>query len=68
MWETFTLTDIADDRIYITAVEGPTLVNFPDYPALRVADLQVVGEVIETPGYFNVRERNPPFRSPPGDD
>lgn len=59
MWETFTLTDIADDLIYITAVEGPTLTDFPDYPALRVADFQLVGEVIVNPGFFNVSERGP---------
>lgn len=51
-WETFALTDPADDLLYITAVEGPTIAN---YPALRVADFQLVGELIITPGVFNVR-------------
>lgn len=35
-------------------MEGPLFSNKPKYPTLRVADLQVVGEVINTPGVFEV--------------
>lgn len=46
-------------RIEITAVSGPTFANKPDYPALRVVDFQVVGELENNgPGYFKVRRRS----------
>lgn len=65
VWETFTLSDIADNMMFITAVEGPTFASDPDYPALRVADFQLLGELIETPGILRVREPVPHFVSKP---
>lgn len=54
-WETFTLSAPGDSsRVDIAAVDGPVFPNKPKYPKLRVADLQVVGEVITTPGVFKV--------------
>lgn len=58
-WETFTLSVPGDSsRVYITAVEGPVFAHKPNYPTLRVADLQVVGEVINMPGVFEVNTRS----------
>ncbi|CAN0147040.1 unnamed protein product, partial [Ectocarpus fasciculatus] len=55
-WETFTLSTPVgpEDRIEIVAVSGPTFANKPDYPALRVVDLQVVGEPSKEPGFIDV--------------
>lgn len=57
-WETFALSVPGDSsRVSITAVDGPVFSNKPKYPKLRVVDLQVVGEVIHTPGVFKVSRR-----------
>lgn len=57
MWETFTISEPMAVRDFdIIAVSGPTFDNFPNYPALRVVDFQVVGELPDSgPGFFNVR-------------
>lgn len=39
----------------VVAVTGPTFDHIPDYPALRVVDFQVVGELRKEPGYIDVR-------------
>lgn len=59
VWETFTIAEpIAIRDFDIIALSGPTFTNFPNYPALRVVDFQVVGQLpANTPGYFNVRRR-----------
>ena len=59
-WETFTLSEPAEisggSSVRLTAIKGPTFAHKPDYPALRVVDLQVLGErSVKGPGYFNVR-------------
>ena len=54
-WETFTLAEAVNLSVFeVVAVEGP---DFSDsyYPTLRVADFQVVGEMVKTPGHFDVR-------------
>ncbi|CAN0508640.1 unnamed protein product, partial [Ectocarpus sp. 8 AP-2014] len=55
-WETFTLATPAevDYGLEVVAVTGPTFDHIPDYPALRVVDLQVVGELRKEPGYIDV--------------
>eukprot|EP00904_Undaria_pinnatifida_P008263 jgi/Undpi1/4567/HiC_scaffold_18.g07921.m1 len=56
-WETFTLSVVAYDvdEIEIIAVSGPTFANHPNYPALRVVDLQIVGErFFLGAGYFTM--------------
>ena len=60
MWETFTFAtpSIGNSEFTITAVSGPSFLNVPDYPTLRVVDFQVVGEPIaRDPGYFEVKPR-----------
>eukprot|EP00904_Undaria_pinnatifida_P008254 jgi/Undpi1/4559/HiC_scaffold_18.g07913.m1 len=57
MWETFTFAtpSIGNNEFTITAVSGPSFLNVPDYPTLRVVDFQVVGEPIaRDPGYFEM--------------
>ncbi|CAN0223077.1 unnamed protein product, partial [Pylaiella littoralis] len=44
-WETFTLSGICVDDLEIMAGSGPTFEDYPDYPALRIVDFQVVGEL-----------------------
>eukprot|EP00904_Undaria_pinnatifida_P008259 jgi/Undpi1/4563/HiC_scaffold_18.g07917.m1 len=58
-WETFTLSEPAEisggSSVRLTAIKGPTFAHKPDYPALRVVDLQVLGErSVKGPGYFNM--------------
>ncbi|CAM9499220.1 unnamed protein product [Ectocarpus sp. 4 AP-2014] len=55
-WETFTLATPAEVEfgLEVVAVTGPTFNHIPDYPALRVVDLQVVGELRKEPGYIDV--------------
>lgn len=44
VWETFSLSQEAGVRfLSIVAVEGPD-----DYPALRVSDLKVIGDIVST--------------------
>lgn len=59
-WETFTLSEVSNERnwLTITAVSGPSFVNVPDYPTLRVVDFQIVGEPVAKPvGEFQVSRR-----------
>ena len=55
--QTFTLSEpVPRSTFDIVAVSGPTFVSFPEFPALRVVDFQVVGELEDNgPNHFNVR-------------
>lgn len=60
-WETFTLSEVSNERnqLTITAVSGPSFVNVPDYPTLRVVDFQIVGEPVAKPvGEFQMVSTN----------
>lgn len=58
MWETFTFSaPIYVNEFDIVAGEGPVFDKY--YPTFRVADFQVIGEMIKTPGYFDVRSFRP---------
>ena len=42
------------DDFRIEAVEGPMFENKPWYPAMRVVDFQIIGEIVQLPGTFRV--------------
>ena len=49
-------TPAVGDRVEINAISGPRFFNFPEYPALRVVDFQILGELEDNgPGFFQVR-------------